>query len=71
MIVVYIVAKNLDDITGGVAGMPDIPYLSIGSYVLGKDWQIFYVCGAFLIFFAYLSDNVGRTRLGRAYHAIV
>jgi branched-chain amino acid transport system permease protein len=68
--VIHIVAKNLDDITGGVAGMPDIPYLSIGSYVLGKDWQIFYLCGAFLIFFAYLSDNVGRTRLGRAYHAI-
>jgi branched-chain amino acid transport system permease protein len=68
--VIYIVAKNLDDITGGVAGMPDIPYLSIGSYVLGKDWQIFYLCGAFLIFFAFLADNVGRTRLGRAYHAI-
>ncbi len=68
--VIYIVAKNLDDITGGVAGMPDIPYLSIGSYQLSKDWQIFYLCGAFLIFFSYLSDNVGRTRLGRAYHAI-
>jgi branched-chain amino acid transport system permease protein len=68
--VIYIVAKNLDDITGGVAGMPDIPYLSIGGYTLGKDWQIFYLCGAFLIFFSFLSDNVGRTRLGRAYHAI-
>ena len=68
--VIFIVAKNLDDITGGVAGMPDIPYLSIGSYTLGKDWQIFYLCGAFLIFFSFLSDNVGRTRLGRAYHAI-
>jgi branched-chain amino acid transport system permease protein len=68
--VIYIVAKNLDDITGGVAGMPDIPYLSIGGYTLGKDWQIFYLCGAFLIFFSLLSDNVGRTRLGRAYNAI-
>lgn len=68
--VIYIVAKNLDDITGGVAGMADIPYLRIGGYTLGKDWQIFYLCGAFLIFFSFLSDNVGRTRLGRAYHAI-
>ncbi len=68
--VIFIVAKNLDDITGGVAGMPDIPYLSIGGYTLGKDWQIFYLCGAFLIIFSFLSDNVGRTRLGRAYHAI-
>jgi branched-chain amino acid transport system permease protein len=68
--VIYIVAKNLDDITGGVAGLPDIPYLSIAGWTLGKDWQIFYLTGAFLIFFAFLADNVGRTRLGRAYHAI-
>ena len=52
-------AKNLDNITGGVAGMPDIPYLSIGRYVLGKDWQIFYLCGAFLIFFSFLCRQCG------------
>lgn len=68
--VAWIVAKNLDDITGGVAGLPDIPYLHIGSYVLGKDWQIFYIAGIFLIVSAYIADNVGRTRLGRAYKAI-
>jgi branched-chain amino acid transport system permease protein len=68
--VAWIVAKNLDDITGGVAGLPDIPYLSIGGYMLNQDWQIFYLCGAILIVAAYISDNVGRTRLGRAYKAI-
>jgi branched-chain amino acid transport system permease protein len=68
--VAWIVAKNLDDITGGVAGLPDIPYLNIGSYVLSKDWQIFYIAGIFLIISAFIADNVGRTRLGRAYKAI-
>ena len=68
--VAWIVSKNLDDLTGGVAGLPDIPYLSIGSYVLNKDWQIFYLCGIFLVISAIISDNVGRTRLGRAYRAI-
>jgi branched-chain amino acid transport system permease protein len=68
--VMWILAKNLDSYTGGVAGLPDIPYLSIFGYVLGKDWQIFYLTGALLIVFAFIADNVGRTRLGRAYHAI-
>jgi branched-chain amino acid transport system permease protein len=68
--IAWIVAKNLDTYTGGVAGLPDIPYLSIFGYSLNKDWQIFYLTGVFLIVFAFIADNVGRTRLGRAYHAI-
>jgi branched-chain amino acid transport system permease protein len=68
--VMYIVAKNLDQITGGVAGLTGIPYLNIGSLTLGEDWQQFYLSGLFLIFFAFIGNNVGRTRLGRAYLAI-
>ena len=68
--VLFIVARNLDDITGGVAGLPDIPYLSIGGFTMNKDWQMFYLVGLFLILFAFITDNVGRTRLGRAYQAI-
>jgi branched-chain amino acid transport system permease protein len=68
--VIYIMSKSLDDLTGGVAGLPDIPYLSIGPVVLNQDWQIFILAGIFLIIFAFIIDNVGRTRLGRAYHAI-
>jgi branched-chain amino acid transport system permease protein len=68
--VMFRLAKCLDDITGGVAGLPDIPYLSIGGFTLNKDWQIFYLSGFFLILFAFIADNVGRTRLGRAYQAI-
>jgi branched-chain amino acid transport system permease protein len=68
--VMFIVARNLDDITGGVSGLPDIPYLSFFGVTLGKDWQIFYVTGLFLVISALIADNVGRTRLGRAYQAI-
>ena len=68
--VMFIVARNLDDITGGVAGLPGIPYLDLFGFTLGRDWQIFYLVGFFLILFAFIADNVGRTRLGRAYQAI-
>jgi branched-chain amino acid transport system permease protein len=68
--VVYLLSKDLTDITGGVAGVPEIPRLSIGGIALSKDWQMFYLFGLFLIIFVYLSENISRTRLGRAYHAI-
>ncbi len=68
--VVYIMIKSLDTVTGGVAGLPDIPYLAIGPVELNTDWQIFLLAGVFIIIFAFIIDNIGRTRLGRAYHAI-
>jgi branched-chain amino acid transport system permease protein len=66
---VVLLIKDLK-ITGGVSGIPGIPRLSIGSIGLTHDWQIFYIFGLLLLFFAYLTDNLGQTRLGRAYHAI-
>jgi branched-chain amino acid transport system permease protein len=66
---VVLLIKDLK-ITGGVSGIPGIPRLSIGPLALGHDWQIFYIFGLLLFFFAYLTENVGQTRLGRAYHAI-
>ncbi len=68
--VVFLVAKNTTDVTGGVSGVPGIPYLSLGRFVLSHDWQLFYLFGIFIILFVFLAENVGRTRLGRAYHAI-
>lgn len=68
--VVFLLAKDLSGITGGVSGIPGIPHLKIGKWILSEDWQLFYLIGCFVILFVFLTENVGRTRLGRAYHAI-
>lgn len=68
--VAFLLSKDLTDITGGVSGIPGIPHLALGPVVLNQDWQLFYLFGCVVIFFAFLTENVGRTRLGRAYHAI-
>ena len=68
--VAFLLAKDLTEITGGVSGIPGIPHLSLGWVVLSEDWQLFYLVGCFVIFFVFLTENVGKTRLGRAYHAI-
>ena len=68
--VAFLLAKDLNEITGGVSGIPGIPFLSLGPIELREDWQIFYVCGCFVVFFVFLAENIGQTRLGRACHAI-
>lgn len=68
--VIFLLAKDLTKITGGTMGIPDIPYLSIGRVIIREDWQIFYLIGLFAVFVIFLTENLGRTRLGRAYHAI-
>jgi branched-chain amino acid transport system permease protein len=68
--VAFLLAKDLTEITGGVSGIPGIPHLRLGRIVLNEDWQLFYLFGCFVILFVYLTENIGRTRLGRAYHAI-
>jgi len=68
--VAFLLAKDLTEITGGVSGIPGIPYLRLGRIALSEDWQLFYLFGCFVILFVFLTENIGRTRLGRAYHAI-
>ncbi|HEJ82976.1 MAG TPA: branched-chain amino acid ABC transporter ATP-binding protein/permease, partial [Desulfobacteraceae bacterium] len=68
--VFYLLAKDLTDITGGMSGIIGIPYLHLGPVELREDWQIFYLFMFFVLVFIFLTDNIGKTRLGRAYHAI-
>jgi branched-chain amino acid transport system permease protein len=68
--VAYLLAKDLNEVTGGVSGIPGIPYLSFGRIALREDWQLFYLFGSFVVFFVFFTENIGNTRLGRAYHAI-
>jgi branched-chain amino acid transport system permease protein len=68
--IVTLILQDWHEVTGGVSGLSGIPYLSIGPILFKQDWVIFYLCGFFLICFAFIADNVGRTRLGRAYQAI-
>lgn len=68
--VIYLLAKELAGITGGVNGIPGIPYLQIGQIVLKEDWQIFYFIGGLTVFLVFFTDNIGKSRFGRAFHAI-
>lgn len=67
--VIFLLSKDLS-ITGGVIGIANIPHLSVGSFIISDDRQIFYLIGLFALLSIFLTENIARTRLGRAYHAI-
>ena len=66
---VFLMVKDLK-ITGGVNGIPGIPYLRVGQIVIREDWQLFYLIWGLAIFLVFMTENIGKSRLGRAFHAI-
>lgn len=68
--VVYLVIKELPNITGGMNGLTNIPYLDMGFVQLKDDWQIFYLTGFVAIVIIFFSENLSQSRLGRALHAV-
>lgn len=68
--IIFLTAKDLTEITGGVNGITGIPFLRVGGIVLKQDWQFFYLIWGLVVFFVFMTENVGNSRLGRAFHAI-
>ncbi len=69
-IIVYIVFNEATAVTGGPSGFTGIPKLSIAGKVFSSDREYYYVVwGAVLLLFA-LSQNLVRSRMGRALRAI-
>jgi branched-chain amino acid transport system permease protein len=69
-IIVFIVFNEATAVTGGPSGFTGIPKLSIGGKVFSSDREYYYVVwGAVLLLFA-LSQNLVRSRMGRALRAI-
>jgi len=69
-IIVYIVFNEATELTGGPSGFTGIPKLSIAGMVFSSDRGYYYVVwGTVLLLFA-LSQNLVRSRMGRALRAI-
>jgi branched-chain amino acid transport system permease protein len=69
-IIVYIVFNEATELTGGPSGFTGIPKLAFAGKVFSSDLEYYYVVwGAVLLLFA-LSQNLVRSRMGRALRAI-
>jgi branched-chain amino acid transport system permease protein len=67
---VHIVMTEWKDVTGGPTGLPGIPRLAVGSFVLSGDRAYYYlVWGAAIVALA-IALNLVNSRVGRALRAI-
>jgi branched-chain amino acid transport system permease protein len=57
-------------ITGGSAGVPDVPRLSFPGVVIGSDLAMFYLAAAVLLVAVVVVDTVLRSALGRGLTAL-
>jgi branched-chain amino acid transport system permease protein len=69
-IIIYLAFVELRDLTGGPSGLPGVPRLSIGPWILNKDIQYYYVAWAMAFGVLLVSRNIVRSRVGRALRSI-
>lgn len=69
-IIIWILFRELDWITGGQPGFLDIPTLSIGGFAFDSDLSFYYLVWGFCIAVMFISQNIVNSRIGRAMRAI-
>lgn len=69
-IFVYALFKEFAGLTGGPSGLTGIPYLSLGPFILDRDWKYYYLVWFILGLVLVSIDNLTRSPVGRAFMAI-
>jgi len=69
-LIMYILFRQLIGITGGPDGMAGIPYLSIGGFTFDTNFKRYFLVWFFCLAVLFLSQNIVRSRTGRALRAI-
>jgi branched-chain amino acid transport system permease protein len=69
-VIMYILFRQLAQYTGGPDGMGGIPNLSIGGLVLDSRMERYYLVWFFCLAVLFISQNIVRSRTGRALRAI-
>jgi branched-chain amino acid transport system permease protein len=69
-LIMWILFRQLSQITGGPDGMSGIPYLSIGGFVFDTSFKRYFLVWFFCIATLFISQNIVRSRSGRALRAI-
>jgi branched-chain amino acid transport system permease protein len=69
-LIMWILFSQLSQYTGGPDGMHGIPYLSIGGFAFDTNFKRYYLVWFFCLAILFLSQNIVRSRTGRALRAI-
>lgn len=67
--IVYLLANNLNNFTGGPMGLR-LPYLNLLGWQLTNTRQLYYVILSVTVFVILFSVRIGRSKFGRAFKAM-
>src|SRR2546428_9736674 len=69
-VVMDVLVRNVQDLTGGPTGLTGIPPLSIGAFVIVGDRAYYYLIWSFVLAALWLGRNLVCSRVGRALAAV-
>ena len=69
-LIMWTLFRQLSQFTGGPDGMSGIPFLSIGGFVFDTSFKRYFLVWFFCLAVLFLSQNIVRSRTGRALRAI-
>ena len=69
-VIIAILFRQLSQYTGGPEGMSGIPYLSVGGFAFNTSFKRYFLVWFFCIAILLISQNIVRSRIGRALRAI-
>ena len=69
-LIMWTLFNQMVQFTGGPDGMSGIPYLSIGGFAFDTNFKRYYLVWFFCLAILFLSQNIVRSRTGRALRAI-
>ena len=69
-VIIYILFRELGQYTGGPDGMYGVPYLSIGGFAFDTTFKRYFLVWGLCLAVLLISQNIVRSRTGRALRAI-
>ncbi|RLC70845.1 MAG: branched-chain amino acid ABC transporter permease [Chloroflexi bacterium] len=69
-LIIWILFRQLSQFTGGPDGMAGIPFLSVGGFVFDTSFKRYFLVWFFCLAILFISQNIVRSRTGRALRAI-
>jgi branched-chain amino acid transport system permease protein len=69
-IIIEVLIRELDWLTGGLEGLSSIPSLSLGSFLIDSDWRFYFVIWSVIMLLMLFALNLVNSRVGRIFRAI-
>ncbi|MBM4322225.1 MAG: branched-chain amino acid ABC transporter permease [Deltaproteobacteria bacterium] len=69
-VIVEILIKEMDWLTGGLNGLPSIPSISLAGFLIDSDWRFYFTVWPIAMLFLLFALNLVDSRMGRIFRAV-